>query len=71
MPGVEGGFAIKDDMSVDENIAAYVEQLTRIDADLAAVLAPKLTDWSQGVTPNTAELIAALVAATEPKAEGQ
>ena len=41
-------FAIDDQKTVDENLAAYLAEISAIDAELTAVLAPKLGDWSRG-----------------------
>lgn len=63
-------FGIDDQKTVDENIGAFIAEITAIDSELATVLAPKLRSWARGEQVEHAGLLDALFAATAPVGDG-
>jgi len=59
-------FAIDDALTVDENIAAFAENLKAADAQLANILTASLADFSDEVSVDQDALLDALYAATAP-----
>lgn len=69
MSNTISSYEIDDAKSVDDNLTTFAVTLATIDAPLATVLGPHLSDWGSGKALIHNELLDALYAATAPKEE--